>query len=135
MLSSRPLVMPLRNRRLWTAPVQGSATLIQSCSRPDPPAPVSFMERNRDRHGPIFSVKLGALKRCALIGEPSAAWQVLSGDPSTFRMGPTNAVFRPVLGEQSVFVPGRVRLTVGQHRDLWGGSRAARRCRLDQSGM
>ena len=66
--------------------------------------PVSFMERNRDRYGSIFSVKLGALKRCALIAEPEAAWQVLSGDPSTFRMGPTNAVFRPVLGEQSVFL-------------------------------
>ncbi len=62
------------------------------------------MERNRDRHGPIFSVKLGALKRCALIADPDAAWGVLSGDPSTFRMGPTNAIFRPVLGEHSLFL-------------------------------
>ena len=62
------------------------------------------MERNRDRHGPIFTVKLGALKRCAFVAEPEAAWQVLSGDPSTFRMGPTNQIFRPVLGEQSLFL-------------------------------
>ncbi len=66
--------------------------------------PVEFMERNRDRHGPIFTVKLGALKRCAFVAEPEAAWKVLSGDPSTFRMGPTNQIFRPVLGEQSLFL-------------------------------
>lgn len=66
--------------------------------------PVDFMERNRDRHGSIFTVKLGALKRCAFIAEPEPAWQVLSGDPSTYRMGPTNQIFRPVLGEQSLFL-------------------------------
>lgn len=66
--------------------------------------PVSFMERNRERHGSIFTVKLGALKRCAFIAEPEAAWKVLSGDPSTFRMGPTNQIFRPVLGERSLFL-------------------------------
>jgi cytochrome P450 len=66
--------------------------------------PVEFMERNRERHGPIFTVKLGALKRCAFIAAPDAAWEVLSGDPSTFRMGPTNQIFRPVLGENSLFL-------------------------------
>ena len=66
--------------------------------------PIQFMEHNRDRHGPIFNVKLGALKRCAFVAEPEAAWKVLSGDPSTFRMGPTNQIFRPVLGEQSLFL-------------------------------
>lgn len=66
--------------------------------------PVDFMERNRARHGSTFTVKLGALKRCALVGDPDAAWQVLSGDPSTFRMGPTNQVFRSVLGENSLFL-------------------------------
>ncbi len=66
--------------------------------------PVRFMEGNRERYGPIFTVKLGALKRCAFIADPQAAWHVLSGDPSTFRMGPTNAIFRPVLGERSLFL-------------------------------
>ena len=66
--------------------------------------PIRFMEHNRDRHGPIFNVKLGALKRCAFVAEPEAALKVLSGDPSTFRMGPTNHIFRPVLGEQSLFL-------------------------------
>jgi cytochrome P450 len=66
--------------------------------------PVRFMEDNRARYGPIFTVRLGALKRCAFIADPQAAWQVLAGDPSTFRMGPTNAIFRPVLGERSLFL-------------------------------
>jgi cytochrome P450 len=66
--------------------------------------PVSLMEDNARRYGPIFSVRLGALKRCAFVADPSAAWQVLSGDPSVFRMGPTNKIFRPVLGETSLFL-------------------------------
>ncbi len=66
--------------------------------------PVSFMEGNRGRYGPTFRVKLGALKRCAMIGEPEAAWQVLAGDQSVFKMGPTNGLFRPVLGDKSLFL-------------------------------
>jgi cytochrome P450 len=66
--------------------------------------PVSFMEANRERHGPVFSVRLGALKRCAMIADPDAAWRVLGGDPRVFRMGPTNRLFRPVLGDNSLFL-------------------------------
>ncbi|MCB0876420.1 MAG: cytochrome P450 [Solirubrobacterales bacterium] len=66
--------------------------------------PVGFMERNRERHGSIFRVKLGSLKRCAFVADPDAAWTVLSGDPSSYRMGPTNQIFRPVLGENSLFL-------------------------------
>jgi len=66
--------------------------------------PVSFMESNRERHGPIFSVRLGALKRCAFVADPAAAWEVLSGSPETYRMGPTNKLFQPVLGERSLFL-------------------------------
>ena len=66
--------------------------------------PVSFMEGNRDRYGQVFSVRLGALKRCAMIADPAAAWQVLGGNPDVFRMGPTNRIFRPVLGDSSLFL-------------------------------
>jgi cytochrome P450 len=66
--------------------------------------PVSFMEENAERHGPIFSVRLGALKRCAFVADPAAAWEVLSGDPRIFKMGPTNKIFRPVLGDRSLFL-------------------------------
>lgn len=66
--------------------------------------PVNFMEGNLASHGPIFSVRLGALKRCAMVADPDAAWRVLGGDPRVFRMGPTNRLFAPVLGERSLFL-------------------------------
>jgi cytochrome P450 len=66
--------------------------------------PVKFMERNRRRYGPNFSVKLGPLSRCSFISEPELAWQVLTGDPELMRMGSTNGIFRPVLGDRSLFL-------------------------------
>lgn len=66
--------------------------------------PVAFMEGNRKRHGPVFSVRLGPLKRAAMIADHAAAWEVLTGDAQVFRMGPTNRLFRPVLGDRSLFL-------------------------------
>jgi cytochrome P450 len=66
--------------------------------------PVRFMERNRERYGKNFSVKLGPLSRCTFVAEPELAWQVLTGDPELMRMGSTNGIFRPVLGDRSLFL-------------------------------
>ena len=66
------------------------------------------MERNRDRHGPIFTVKLGALKRCAFIAEPEAAWKVLSGDPVDLPDGPDEPDL-PARPRRAVAVPARRR--------------------------
>jgi cytochrome P450 len=66
--------------------------------------PVRFMERTRARHGKSFSVKLGPLSRCSFIGDAPVAWQVLTGDPVLMRMGSTNGIFRPVLGDRSLFL-------------------------------
>ncbi len=66
--------------------------------------PVRFMRRNRERRGPNFSVKLGPLSRCSFIADPAMAWQVLTGDPEVVRMGSTNGIFRPVLGDRSLFL-------------------------------
>ncbi len=66
--------------------------------------PVRFMERNRRAHGRLFSVKLGPLRRCTFIADPELAWQVLTGDPALMRMGSTNGIFRPVLGDRSLFL-------------------------------
>lgn len=66
--------------------------------------PVRFMERNRERHGPIFSVRLGPLRRCSFVADPTTAWQVLTGSPELMRMGSTNGIFRPVLGNDSLFL-------------------------------
>ncbi len=66
--------------------------------------PVRFMERNRKAHGKLFSVKLGPLRRCTFVADAPLAWQVLTGDPALMRMGSTNGIFRPVLGDGSLFL-------------------------------
>ncbi len=66
--------------------------------------PVRFMTSARRRHGSVFSVRLGPLKRCTFIADPEMAWQVLTGDPELMRMGSTNGIFRPVLGDRSLFL-------------------------------
>ena len=66
--------------------------------------PVRFMERSRERRGKVFSVKLGPLKRCTFVADPEFAWEVLTGDPELMRMGSTNGIFRPVLGDTSLFL-------------------------------
>lgn len=66
--------------------------------------PVRFMERNRARFGTSFSVRLGPLNRCTMIGDAELAWPVLTGSPDLVRMGSTNGIFRPVLGSSSLFL-------------------------------
>lgn len=62
------------------------------------------MRRNQRRHGSNFSVKLGPLSRCSFIADPAMAWEVLTGDPDLMQMGSTNGIFRPVLGDRSLFL-------------------------------
>ena len=54
--------------------------------------------------GPLFSVRLGPLNRCTVIADPATAWEVLTGNPELMRMGSTNGIFRPVLGDRSLFL-------------------------------
>jgi cytochrome P450 len=67
-------------------------------------APVRYMERSRARYGDVFSVRLGPLKRACFISNPEGVRTVLTGHPDLLRMGPTNALFRPVLGSGSLFL-------------------------------
>lgn len=66
--------------------------------------PVRYMERCRRQYGDIFSVQLGPLKRAAFLSNPEGVKAVLAGDPDLLQMGPTNAIFRPVLGSASLFL-------------------------------
>lgn len=66
--------------------------------------PVAFMERNGAAHDDAFSVRLGPLKRCTFISDSTLGWTVLSGSPELMRMGSTNGIFRPVLGDSSLFL-------------------------------
>ena len=66
--------------------------------------PVRFMQRNYQRYGDLFSVKLGPLSRCTFIADPELAWPVLTGDADVVQMGSANGLFRPVLGDRSLFL-------------------------------
>jgi cytochrome P450 len=66
--------------------------------------PVRYMERCRARYGDVFSVQLGPLKRASFISNPEGVRAILTGDPDLLRMGPTNRLFLPVLGEGSLFL-------------------------------
>lgn len=66
--------------------------------------PVRFMERGAERYGPLYSVRLGAMKRCTFVSDPRIAWKVLTASPELMRMGSTNGIFRPVLGDGSLFL-------------------------------
>lgn len=66
--------------------------------------PIEFMERCRERYGPIFSIKLGSARDIVVVGDPAYAMDVLSGDPEIYDSGQANLLFRPVLGPNSLLV-------------------------------
>ncbi|MGH2955487.1 MAG: cytochrome P450, partial [Solirubrobacterales bacterium] len=66
--------------------------------------PIPFMERCRDRYGPIFSIRLGPSGHVFVISDPAAAKQVLTADPEFFRAGDTNGIFKDVVGNHSILV-------------------------------
>jgi cytochrome P450 family 135 len=66
--------------------------------------PIPFMEKCRERYGPIFSIRLGPAGHVIMIAEPRAAKQVLTADPELFRAGDTNGIFKDVVGNHSILV-------------------------------
>ena len=66
--------------------------------------PVSFVERCRERYGPIFSVRLGPGANTVVVADPEAARGVVAGDPAVYRAGDANGIVRPVVGAHSLLV-------------------------------
>src|SRR5262245_25425033 len=66
--------------------------------------PISFLERCRRRHGPIFSVRLGPQRNAVVVAEPGAAREVVAGDSEIYRAGDANGILRPVVGPSSLLV-------------------------------
>jgi cytochrome P450 len=66
--------------------------------------PIEFMEKCRQKYGPIFSLNLGPASNVFVIADPGAAKQVLTADPEYFRAGDTNGIFRDVVGNHSILV-------------------------------
>ena len=66
--------------------------------------PISFIEACRRRYGDIFSLRLGPGRNTVVVAEPTAARQVVKGDPSVFRAGDANGLLKPVVGPASLLV-------------------------------
>jgi len=66
--------------------------------------PISFLDRCRERYGPVFSIRLGAARNIAVIGDPEEGMNVLAGNPEIYDSGQANLLFRPVLGHYSLLV-------------------------------
>lgn len=66
--------------------------------------PTSFMESCRRRYGDIFSLRLGPGRNTVVVAEPTAARQVMRGDPGVFRAGDANGILKPVVGPASLLV-------------------------------
>jgi cytochrome P450 family 135 len=66
--------------------------------------PIELMERCRRRYGRIFTLRLGPSQDVIMVADPELAKQVLTGDPSIFRAGDTNGLFRPVVGSNSILL-------------------------------
>jgi cytochrome P450 len=66
--------------------------------------PIPFIEACRRRYGDIFSLRLGPSRNTVIIAEPTAARQVMRGDPSVFRAGDANGILKPVVGPASLLV-------------------------------
>jgi len=66
--------------------------------------PISFIESCRRRYGDIFSIRLGPSKNTVIVAEPTAARQVMRGDPNVFRAGDANGILEPVVGPASLLV-------------------------------
>jgi cytochrome P450 family 135 len=76
----------------------GAAQMLKWMFRPIP-----FMERCRDRYGPIFKIRIGAAS-AVVVADPEGAKQVLAGHPEVFYSGAANQLFRPVVGASSLLL-------------------------------
>jgi cytochrome P450 len=66
--------------------------------------PIPLIEGCRRRYGDIFSLRLGPRRNTVVVAEPTAARQVMRGDPSVFRAGDANGILQPVVGPASILV-------------------------------
>jgi cytochrome P450 len=66
--------------------------------------PTEFMEHCRQRYGRLFTLRLGPAHSVIMVADPHLARKVMEGDPSVFRAGDTNGLFRPVVGSNSILL-------------------------------
>jgi cytochrome P450 len=65
--------------------------------------PVGFLERQRARHGNVFSINFPAYGRIVYFAEPDLIKQIFTGDPRVFWAGePNGRALEPILGKFSL---------------------------------
>src|SRR5271167_3591286 len=66
--------------------------------------PISFLERCRERHGELFTLRTLGLGTLVVVANPQLIKDVFSGDRDVFHAGEANAALGPVLGEHSLLL-------------------------------
>ena len=66
--------------------------------------PVQFLERNRERYGPIFAARFGPRQHAVFVSDLEAVRTVVAHDGDDVRMGAANGIFRAGLGSSSILV-------------------------------
>ena len=66
--------------------------------------PMPWMERLRERHGDVFTVRIAQEGTWVFLAHPDAVKQVFTGDPALLHAGEANRILRPWLGDHSVLL-------------------------------
>ncbi|HEU4656147.1 MAG TPA: cytochrome P450 [Capillimicrobium sp.] len=66
--------------------------------------PMPWMERLRDRHGDVFTVRIANEGTWVFLAHPDAVREVFTGDPAVLHAGEANRILRPWLGDNSVLL-------------------------------
>lgn len=70
-------------------------------------SPIKFLETNQERYGSIYSVRLGPLKRAAVVADPMSVRKIFRASPEEMLMGDANGLLKPVVGRNSLLVLDR----------------------------
>lgn len=66
--------------------------------------PIDFMEKNRERFGDAFYIKVPPFGNLVFLSNPEDIREVFEGDPEIFYAGQGNELLKPFLGEFSLLV-------------------------------
>jgi cytochrome P450 len=66
--------------------------------------PGPFLLRAHERHGDVFTIRIGGEPPWVMLAHPDAVREVFTGDPAVLHAGKANLVLRPLVGHASVLL-------------------------------
>src|SRR5918992_3125996 len=66
--------------------------------------PGPFLMRAHERHGDVFTIRIGGEPPWVMLTHPDAVREVFKGDPAVMHAGKANLVLRPLVGHASVLL-------------------------------